>query len=220
MNGPHSLEGRALERGWVLVLWNPLSLTLSHEGRGDFAKNYVRGPHSLERKGDVKNFKVMAMQNALIRFIGVLVFLIGLGLCYVGGAGLLNHFSLEKNSSTTEARVTNKGTQRSRRTGISYLVKYEFHLPEDSTVYSFADETGRKDLWVSLDEDDWNQLNVGDFLPVQYEEKNPWNNSPVNRGGQPLGDVIAGFVMGVFLALIGFLVMAMKKPFGTIKKPA
>jgi hypothetical protein len=64
-----------------------------------------------------------------------------------------------------------------------YQIRYTFQVNGQS--YSYSDETGRPNLWISIDEDVWQGLNQAvengsqPPLEIRYLRKDPWTNRPV-----------------------------------------
>lgn len=146
--------------------------------------------------------QVPAKRPSVAALLGLLVGLaLGSALTYLGALSVLGELRLRAGGSTVTATVRDTRVMRSTRQGDSFEVLYQFTLPGSSVVYSQRDETGRTDLWAGLPEADWQAAKKTKTVAVSYLPEDPWNNRPVRSDAMPLGDPIAGMVLGLVFAL-------------------
>lgn len=139
---------------------------------------------------------------AVLAVLGALVgVVLGGLLAYAGTVEVTTELRLREGAATVEARVRDSRIMTSSRTGDSYELQYSFELPGSSTVFSRTDATGRKDLWASVPEGDWQAARKSKKLSVSYLPADPWNNRPTHADEAPLGDAIAGVVLGLVFAV-------------------
>lgn len=127
--------------------------------------------------------------------------LLGGGLTYLGVVAVASELRLRSGSAVVEAEVQGTRVMTSRRVGTTYEVRYAFTLPGAPETYTLRDETGRDGLWTAVPEDDWDAARASGKLAVRYLPEDPWSSRPVNSEFAPLGDAIAGLVLGLFLLL-------------------
>jgi hypothetical protein len=134
--------------------------------------------------------------------LGLLVGLaLGVLLTTLGALAVLGELRLRAGGSTAVATVRDTRVMRSTRSPDSFEVLYQFTLPGSAVVYSQRDETGRTNLWASLPEGDWQVAKKTKTLAVSYLPEDPWNNRPLRSAAMPLGDPIAGMVLGLVFAV-------------------
>jgi hypothetical protein len=133
--------------------------------------------------------------------IGLVIgLLLGGAITYVGAASIASELRLGDGAAEVEAQVLDTRIMKSRKTGTSYELRYQFELPGSPQVYSARDETGREGLWTAVPEDAWNAAQAANKVAVRYLPDDPWVNRPA-KANAPLGDAIAGLVIGLVIAL-------------------
>lgn len=139
---------------------------------------------------------------AALAILGALVGLVlGTLLSYAGTIEVISELRLREGAATIEAKVRDTRIMTSTRTGDSFELQYTFEVPGSSTTYSRTDATGRTDLWASVPEGEWQAARKSKKLTVSYLPADPWNNRPAHADEMPLGDPIAGVVLGLVFAL-------------------
>jgi hypothetical protein len=125
----------------------------------------------------------------------------GLGLTWLGSQSFVNSMRLSATGVTAEAYVTDARVMESRRTGLSYEVRYQFTAPGNATVYTATDETGRTDLWEELaDEATWRTATSTQHVTVEYLPGDPAVNRPLAGTTASFGeDQLAGLCLGLAL---------------------
>ncbi len=123
----------------------------------------------------------------------------------LGARQVADELALRRGSSVAQGTVLGQRVMRSRRAGTSYEVRYRFQLAGAGAVFSHSDATGRRELWAEMEQQAWRATQRGGSIPIAYLARDPWVNRPVAAGGAPLGDAIAGLVLGGVLALSGLI---------------
>lgn len=107
----------------------------------------------------------------------------GIALVWLGGSSVARELALRNSSSIVDARVTASRITDSRRSGRSYELTYRFQTPGRATPYDHGDETGRRNLWASVeDEATWRAARSTGTVSVRYLASDPAVNRPVKAG--------------------------------------
>jgi hypothetical protein len=123
----------------------------------------------------------------------------------------MSELALRSNHQTVDASVVDARIMRSRKTGTSYEVQYRFSVAGSSETYSRRDETGRANLWSSLDDEEtWREAQRARRLRVIYRPDDPWANRPEQAGAMPFGDNLAALILGLFIALPGLALIVLQ----------
>lgn len=126
----------------------------------------------------------------------------GAYLTYFGASEIMRELRLRNGGHTIAAQVLGSRIMNSSRSGMSYELRYRFQLPDRPTVYTRTDETGRDNLWASVaTEADWDVARRSGRVLVIYLPEDPTKNRPMQAGAMPLGDAIAGLILGLLMAL-------------------
>ncbi len=133
--------------------------------------------------------------------------LIGGAITYLGVVAIAAEMRLRGGGETVEADVLDTRVMTSRKLGTTYEVQYSFTVPGAAPTYTRSDETGREGLWTALPEDDWITADASRKVAVRYLPEDPWVSRPVNGDGAPLGDSIAGLVLGLLVLVPSLLVL-------------
>lgn len=137
---------------------------------------------------------------------GLFGLLLGVVLTVLGVGTVASEVSLRSSSSIVEARITGARITQIRQSGRSYELTYRFQVPGKSASYDHRDGTGRTNLWASVeDEETWRAAKARGTVSVRYLPSDPFVNRPVKSGASPLGDPIAGLVIGLFIAIPSLL---------------
>lgn len=138
---------------------------------------------------------------------GLIGLVLGVVLTGLGVGAVASEVTLRSSSAVVEARITGSRIMESRKTGRSYELTYRFQVPGKSASYDHRDGTGRTNLWASVeDEDTWRAAKARGTVSVRYLPSDPFVNRPVKSGASPLGDPIAGLILGLFIAIPSLLV--------------
>jgi len=136
----------------------------------------------------------------VLPILGVFV-VFGGYLTYIGAGSIMRELRLRDGGHTIAAEVLGSRIMESRR-GTSHELRYRFQLPGSPIVYTMTDETGRDDLWASVaSKADWDAARSSGRVLVSYLPEDPTKNRPVQAGAMPLGDSIAGLVLGLMMAI-------------------
>ncbi len=138
--------------------------------------------------------------------MGGLLSVVGVGLVVLGGRELADGWARDDGPTVT-ATVTDLRVGADRVRGVSmdaHEVRYLFDV--GGATFSPGDASGRTDLFVAIDEQQWDELTVGGPIEVTYDADDPANNRPVAATGSA-GDAAAGVALGLLLAAIGALVL-------------
>ena len=87
-------------------------------------------------------------------------------------------------------------------TGSESLLRYEFQLPGDATIYSAADLAGRRELWTPVTAQAARQATMQNQIEIRYLAENPWANQPVGRTGNPIADSFAGWILFLLIDIV------------------
>ncbi|MCY0994945.1 DUF3592 domain-containing protein [Nannocystis sp. ILAH1] len=128
--------------------------------------------------------------------IGVLI---GGAITYLGVVETEAELRLRGGGDIVEADVVDTRVMTARGSGTTYEVRYAFTLPGAAETYSLSDATGREGLWTALPRGDWDTARASRKVAVRYLPEDPWVSRPVNSGAAPLGDPIAGIVLGLLI---------------------
>jgi hypothetical protein len=146
------------------------------------------------------------MQRILTLGVGILLALAGVGIIVLGAREVADVWARDDGPTVT-ATVTDLRIDTDRVRGIGteqHEVRYLFDV--GGVTHSPGDASGRTDLFVAIDEQQWAALSVGGPVEVTYDAADPANNRPVAATGS-VGDAIAGIVFGLLLAGVGALVL-------------
>lgn len=141
--------------------------------------------------------------------------LLGGGLTYLGAVDIAAEMRLRGGGDIVEAEVLDTRIMSSRKVGTTHELLYSFTLPGDPQKYTLSDGTGRDELWTSVPEADWHTAEKSRKVSVRYLPENPWISRPVNSGAAPLGDPIAGLVLGLLIlapCLLGLFAVLRRRP--------
>jgi len=127
---------------------------------------------------------------------------------WFGSQALVSTARLVVSRSVATGTVTDARVMQGSRSGTSYEVRYAFSVPGDPTRYTFEDETGRTNLWATLDDEaTWREATTTQRVPVEYLPSDPHVNRPANGTGASFGgDQAAGLCLGLSLLLPSLLV--------------
>lgn len=123
--------------------------------------------------------------------------LIGGAITYLGVVETEAELRLRSGGDIVEADVVGTRVMTGRST--TYEVRYAFTLPGAAETYTLRDATGREGLWTALPRGDWDSARASRKLAVRFLPEDPWVSRPVNSGAAPLGDSIAGIVLGLLI---------------------
>lgn len=113
--------------------------------------------------------------------------------------------SLQEQFALTDpglARTTLATVVEQRDNDGAALLRYEFRIPEDATVYSATDLAGRRELWTPVTPQAARQAANRNQIEIHYLADNPWANQPVGRAGNPVVDGFAGWVLFLLVDII------------------
>jgi len=115
-----------------------------------------------------------------MKISGNSIFLILLGLAFVGLGvmSLRQTNALLESKSVATAVVTESRISPTKRETL-YEVRYLLAPNAQTPPVGRSDFFGRKDLWSSLPEEEWDQANKTKRLAVRYDPANISNNAPV-----------------------------------------
>jgi hypothetical protein len=99
---------------------------------------------------------------------------------------------------TTMAEVTTYG-----KSGNSWVIKYHFQVPGDTTIYG-AQSINYRDTWMPITDDAYNQIQrQNGKIEVKYLPDDPWLNQPIGREGTPVTDGLLSWSCVVPFNIIG-----------------
>jgi len=91
---------------------------------------------------------------------------------------------------TRSQRVMAKVTEV-RYNGSEVLVRYRFRVPGSLEWYTASDMTGRKNLWIQLKPNAWEQAQKQDNqIEIVYLPENPWVNRPTEQAESPVANAL------------------------------
>lgn len=125
--------------------------------------------------------------------LAVLTAAIVIPIGYLGISGLVHEWRLAQSGRTTCAHVSARQVVRGRSP--DYQVKYRFLV--GGTSYQAQDETGRRDLWESIPETEWNRSLEAGCVDVLYLPEAPEVNRPSasELSNPPVGNKVAALVL-------------------------
>ena len=115
--------------------------------------------------------------------------------------------SLVQDGVLTAAAITDYrvSTRFSRyNSGDSYDVQYQFSLDDGVSVYTGSDATGRRNLWRSIPESDYETAITSGKIEILYLPQNPWVNRPLKSDAADLGTLLIIDLLGLASILIAF----------------
>lgn len=124
---------------------------------------------------------------------------IGAAITYLGVVDTAAELRLRGGGDLVEADVLDTRVMAARHTGTTYEVRYAFTLPGAAETYTLRDATGREGLWTAVPEGDWDAARASRKIAVRYLPEDPWVSRPVSVAAAPLGDSIAGVVLGFLI---------------------
>ena len=135
--------------------------------------------------------------------------LIGGAITYLGVVDIAAELRLRSGGDVVEADVLDTRVMTSRKIGTTHEVLYAFTLPNSPEKYTLSDGTGREGLWTAIPESDWEAARASRKVAVRYLPADPWVSRPVNADAAPLGDPIAGLVIGLLILAPSLLVLVL-----------
>ena len=145
------------------------------------------------------------------RVLYLVLFVLALGggavLTWLGIQTVRNELHLRDKPAVADAKITDTATYVVTRNNIEstdYEVRYTFQV--NGKTFTCGDETGRNDLWATMtNKSDWDAARTAGSLQVMYLPDDPRINRPVLAGNAPLGDSLAGLILGAVLGLTGLI---------------
>lgn len=134
------------------------------------------------------------LRKALV-FLGIPL---GIALVVFGGMAALNASNLQSQSKVVEAAITQSRTSEQN----GYEIQYEFRVDNGTTVYSHADETGRRNLWVTVA-----QKPAGNTVSVRYLPSDPWVNRLVSDTSNPSESALVALGAGALFVCVGLFLL-------------
>lgn len=131
-------------------------------------------------------------------------FLLALGgaLLWLGVVTASDEAALERDGVAAEADVHDwRLFTRPGETG--YELRYHFAVPGDPVRYTPGDRLGRRDLWIKVVPEAWEESRQSGRLAVRYLPADPRVNRPVVGAGNPRREAIVGIVLGVVMFALG-----------------
>src|SRR6185312_16509585 len=100
---------------------------------------------------------------------GLIALGLGSALAWLGSREAVNELALRANHRETDAQLVDSRVMQSRKVGTTYEVQYRFTVPGSTDAYTKRDETGRDELWTSLeDEATWQEARRAQRVKVIY----------------------------------------------------
>lgn len=131
--------------------------------------------------------------NAFFIVLGLILTPLAL---YYGGLSIYDELALNSRGVVIHAVVVDTQTWQDSGTE-RYQVQYQFTVGESDTVYSCSDRSGRHDLWCTVTEEQWDDLQSTRQVAVRYLPSNPWANRAVHREpASSLPDLLAAVLVG------------------------
>lgn len=143
----------------------------------------------------------------------------GAAITFLGSQALVNAARLSIEGVLADGAVTDSRVMQSSRQGTSYEIRYAFSVPGDPLLYTHEDETGRTNLWVSLDDEEvWRLASSTRRVQIEYLPRDPHVSRPVRGTGASFGgDQAAGLCLGLAL-LIPSLLIGLGTVWGQIRR--
>jgi hypothetical protein len=137
--------------------------------------------------------------------VAVGALLLGAGFMYVGWPDVRDVWRLEHHHATADAEVVNRRTMKGDHYETIYDLRYRFQAPGRGDQWFTRTErsTGRSDLWITLDEDEWNKARNSGQVAVLYVLDDPRINRPASKESSSKADAWTGLIMGTVLAAAG-----------------
>ena len=105
--------------------------------------------------------------------------LIGVGLLFLGVSTIVQEIRLDKEGIVAVATITNDQEFIDDDGQKKHQIQYQFIV--DGALYTYADSTGRRNLWHTISEEDWSSLRETNQIKVVYLPSNPWINRPLGK---------------------------------------
>jgi hypothetical protein len=115
-----------------------------------------------------------------------------------GNASINNKHSLINEGVITNAAVTNVRVDVGEEVG--YDIQYQFRVGDDGIWYSYADETGRQNLWYTPTKKEWEIIKQTERIKIAYLPNDPWINRPLGDKGEV--DAYGGLIFGILLGIL------------------
>jgi hypothetical protein len=124
---------------------------------------------------------------------------VGIALVVIGAMSAVNASNMQSQGKLIEATITQSQADQSN----GWEIKYEFRVGNGATLYSHSDETGRKNLWVTVA-----QKPTANTAQIKYLPSDPWVNDLASGGSNSMGSALTGLGVGVLLTCIGVFLLA------------
>lgn len=151
------------------------------------------------------------MQTTPRRIIGILIVcLVSLAFLYfalISHKETGNKGKLKGEVIRTDAEVTNWRINRShsrigaKHTKTQYEIQYNF-IAIDGNAYSYSDAEGRRNCWVALPQDQWQETQLSGKVEVIYSAEDPRDNRPAALRYKEKSEALSGMVMFLVLATL------------------
>jgi hypothetical protein len=142
---------------------------------------------------------MMKLLADLLHRLFALVFLaLGVTACAVcpvlGVRGIERENLLQKEGAVTEAVITGIQVDPLHKSGVDYVIRYQFFAGDRGNAFSYADLLGRRELWYPPSQAEWSAIEETNRIRILYLPDDPWINRPLDRS--PMVDNIALIAMG------------------------
>lgn len=132
-------------------------------------------------------------------------------LLYLSIMSIHNENELRNRGLTTSALVTNSRIYEGNN-GTAYEIQYRYSVDGGYTWYTCTDGTGRKNLWCSLTQAEWENARSKKQTTVKYLADRPWVNRLVYRDPpSSFSDNMGGLFLGVSPWIIFMMLGFVKK---------
>ena len=134
---------------------------------------------------------------------------------YLGISSIYDELELRNKGIIVNAVVIDLHIENNNNE-LKYEVKYQFSTDGGYTWYSCSDRTGRRNLWCSVTEDQWQIAQSTRQVEVKYLPGKPWINRLV-RSDAPSSiiDSVGGVFLGISPWLIYLIIMVSNKTYGS-----
>ena len=127
--------------------------------------------------------------------------LVAMAFTVLGAVDLVKNFTLHRSESVAVARVVESRSIRKRQGGVSFEVRYVFASAPGFPEFERCDFLGRKNLWSSLPEPDWQAAIEAKQLKVRFDSGDPSNNAPDVSLPGSLADSSAILLLGIAIGV-------------------
>lgn len=122
---------------------------------------------------------------------------------YSGILGVIGELKLRKSGVVTVAAITDIRPASGNVRDAEYDVRCQFTVEGEDTIYTCADDLGRRNLWHSPSQEGREEIEWTNQISVIYVPSDPWINRPLSDR-----DTMSGALMAIWIGMVDGVLFA------------